>query len=368
MILKNYLILVGAALISLPGLSQSKAPKPNFTLQGNLAGAVAGTKVYLLDDENNHTLGSTTVDAQGHFQLQGLVAEPAVYYLKVDKHPRRVAIALEPGSRLQLKAEAANLRQTARVAGSKDAAVLQRFNDLDEDYYIKVQGIINRRKAAGDEIQRAAINKEWELARKQMYAAMKSIARQQSYVSPFVAVQLMSSPDHLPFIDSIATIYQRRYSQSRYTIELVTYLASQKATAVGAMAPEIMLPALDGKTTALSSLRGKYVVVDFWASWCTPCRRENPDMLKLYNSYKAKGLEIYGVAMDDKQDKWQEAVKQDGITWTQVFDDNKAANPAKNTYGIRALPSTLLLDPQGRIVAKGLRGEELEKKIAELLP
>jgi thiol-disulfide isomerase/thioredoxin len=119
----------------------------------------------------------------------------------------------------------------------------------------------------------------------------------------------------------------------------------------------------------LSSFRGKYVLVDFWASWCGPCRQENPNVVKLYNKYKGKGFTILGVSLDKAGDKpaWLAAIKNDGLTWTQVSDLNGWSNLAARLYGVQSIPQNFLIDPQGKIVAKGLRGDDLDAALEKLL-
>jgi peroxiredoxin len=137
--------------------------------------------------------------------------------------------------------------------------------------------------------------------------------------------------------------------------------------AVGQAAPDITLPSPDGKNVSLSSLRGKYVLIDFWASWCGPCRQENPNVVRMYNKYKDKGFEIFGVSLDESRDKWLKAIAMDKLTWPHVSDLKGWSSAAAQLYNIQAIPQTLLLDKEGKIIAKNLRGKALEEKLASLL-
>ncbi len=140
-----------------------------------------------------------------------------------------------------------------------------------------------------------------------------------------------------------------------------------KSTIVGAVAPEISQQTPDGKTAKLSDLRGKVVLIDFWASWCGPCRRENPKVVALYDKYKDQGFEVFGVSLDGDKKRWLAAIEKDNLTWTHVSDLKKWKSGAAADYGVRSIPTTILIDQEGRILAKNLKGAALEAKIQQAL-
>lgn len=153
------------------------------------------------------------------------------------------------------------------------------------------------------------------------------------------------------------------YSQATSFIQ---YVENMKLTAVGQSAPEIALPNPEGKIVKLSSMRGKYVLVDFWAKWCGPCRQENPNVVRAYQKYKDKGFTVFGVSLDRNRADWLQAIEQDNLTWTHVSDLKYWQSEAARTYNITGIPFSVLLDPSGVIIAKNLRGAALDRKLAEI--
>lgn len=148
---------------------------------------------------------------------------------------------------------------------------------------------------------------------------------------------------------------------------VMLYLAGQSQLAIGSAVPEISLPDTKDQVVSLSSLKGKVVLIDFWASWCRPCRLANPGVVKLYNKYKAKGFEVFGVSIDDDKLEWIKAIKKDKITYSQVNDNSGFDSKILSAYMIDAVPTTFLLDKQGNLVVVDPEGKKLEKLVKQLL-
>lgn len=161
-------------------------------------------------------------------------------------------------------------------------------------------------------------------------------------------------------------LFKPEVKNSFYGKAIKASLELTNKTAAGKVAPDFTMNDVDGKPLKLSQLRGKYVLLDFWASWCVPCRKENPNVVAAYKKYHDKGFEILGVSLDSKKDAWLKAIKDDGLTWKHVSELKGWTNTAAASYGVKSVPASFLLDKDGIVIAKDLRGEELTKKLSEI--
>ncbi len=166
---------------------------------------------------------------------------------------------------------------------------------------------------------------------------------------------------------AVADKLRKEWPNYDHAKNYIAMVDNMKTIAVGQPAPEIALPDTTGQVVKLSSMKGKYVLVDFWAKWCGPCRQENPNVVRAYNKYKDKGFTVFGVSLDRSRNDWLQAIKQDGLTWTHVSDLKYWQSAAAKTYNITGIPFSVLLDPNGVIIAKNLRGAALDKKLEEVL-
>lgn len=186
-----------------------------------------------------------------------------------------------------------------------------------------------------------------------------------------LSVSMLNPDGNASSYKKVAELINAKLPGSDYATHIngqVSQISAQSAVASGTTAPDLEVPNREGKLQKLSSLRGKVVLIDFWASWCRPCRMENPNVVKAYDQYKDKGFTIYSVSLDNSKDKWLEAIKADNLKWDNHVSELKGwQSEAAKAYGVNSIPRTFLLDKDGKIVASNLRGPALEEKLAELL-
>jgi peroxiredoxin len=241
-------------------------------------------------------------------------------------------------------------------------AVNEKFGPIEQEInaaFVAANQAGEQAKADAARDQYMALAKE-----KQEYSA-ELIRTYEVNLATFQLVSALDKDNQLELKDSLAQALNKKYPGLFYIEDLVASMEKARATAVGVAAPEIHLPNPDGKIVTLSSLKGNVVLVDFWAQWCKPCRMENPNVVKAYNKYKDKGFTVYGVSLDRTKEKWVQAIEEDGLTWTHVSDLQYFNSVAAQTYGVASIPFSILLDRDGKIIAKNLRGKALEDALEE---
>ncbi|MHC2990767.1 alkyl hydroperoxide reductase [Pontibacter sp. HJ8] len=368
--LKKYVVMASA--VALLGGCQGNKSASNgsgdFTIMGKLQNATAG-QIYLFELGEQQFVARDTADIaqDGTFKFEGKVKEPTFYRVGLDQQ-NGLMLVLDK-STIKVEADASDLNGTAKIEGSQDSELFQQLNKLVTDSRQKEAELsqqFNQAMSEGKTEEAEGYRNEYLAIQKNL----KNFLAQHpgSVVSAFGTLNLINPMTDFTFADSMSTLYAEKLPDSKYTTLLNSRLESLRSTAVGSVAPDFSLATPEGGSIALSSLRGKYVLIDFWASWCGPCRKENPNVVKMYNRYKDKGFEIFGVSLDQSREKWLKAIADDKLTWPHVSDLKGWESAAAQLYQVDAIPQTILLDKEGKIIAKGLRGAELEAKLASLLP
>lgn len=261
------------------------------------------------------------------------------------------------------------------IKGSRDHAFIEDAQQLYADFQSseevqKINQAFTQARAAQDEqtmdsIRKVFIAKDEEV-KQQLINMIDTMGASLGVIEIMNNGRILDKDKHYQAFKDYAQVVKTEIPESEIAQQFVNDVEQMGKLAIGQVAPDIALPNPDGDTVRLSSLRGKYVLVDFWAKWCKPCRMENPNVVRVYNKYNDKGFEVYGVSLDRRREDWLQAIEEDGLVWTQVSDLKFWNSKAAEIYNIKAIPFAVLLDPNGVIIAKNLRGQALDDKLEEI--
>ncbi len=356
--------------------------KDNFTISGTIDGA-GGEIFYLEAQSPNGTISITSgpVDANGNFNLTGNIPGLGLYQLRLGESLNNaLLLTLSPGDDLKIKANTENYASTPSASGTSWAPYLSEYMVQVSDFR-KEQEQLNAEKGKYTEEQLMAkyLALKADIDSFAIQSMRKDPGNPFNIVLSTYAVPSMNfnnwDPSSLEVLRAVSEAFVKKYENSPmsqtlanqvYQIEMAynQYLANKSGTRP---APEIALKNPDGKEIKLSSLRGKYVLIDFWASWCAPCRRESPNVVRLYHQYKNKGFTVYSVSLDNDKEAWKAAIEKDGLAWPNHVSDLLQWNsPMPQLYGFDGIPYTVLVNKEGNIIGTGLRGAELEQKLKEI--
>lgn len=351
--------------------SGKAAGDSTFVLSGNIDGLDSGW-IYLYNIQKDQEIPDSAKIEKGKFEFKGVAAEPQFAFLTFHESAQQkpLGVFLEGGN-IKVTAPKDSLSKgkiTGSVAQDEYQKYFAKYEVIDNkqrDLYMKYQ----QASMSGDVNTAEQVRKDFEALDKENKDLVTQFTKENpgSFVSAFLVAQnFLQEPDPVQ-LESVYASFKENIKASHYGKIIKKTLDASKSTAIGSVAPDFTLTDVNGKPVSLASYKGKYILVDFWASWCGPCRQENPAVVKAYNTYKAKGFDILGVSLDQKKDKWEEAIKEDQLTWTHVSDLKGWQSDVASLYGVRAIPMNYLLDKEGKIIAKSLRGEDLLKKLGEIL-
>lgn len=318
-------------------------------------------------DSRPKVLDTLEVNASGEFFYELELDTPTFYELNLYGQ-KTVRLALYKEN-VELTYDFSDPASLA-IEGSQDTKEMLKIEKLMEAYQLEVNKLNEAYYEAMSKNDAEAIKKIQSdamiLESNQSSRVKEMIQSMGDSFAPLAAVGLLNPKNDFPFMDELITKLNNNYPGTVSILQMKQQLDEMRALSVGQPAPEIELPNPDGTIVKLSDLRGKYVLIDFWAAWCKPCRQENPNVVRLYNQYKDKGFEVFGVSLDRTKEDWVKAIADDQLTWTQVSDLKYFNSAAAELYQIQAIPATYMIDPDGKIIAKDLRGPSLENKLAEL--
>ena len=336
-------------LISLPFFAFSQTSNTGFEISGNVTGYPDGTSVSFLNQQTNTPEKQATIE-NGKFTIKGQLAEPSFIVLIFGDQPPAVPLFIG-NDKISIKGDKNNLDNLS-ITGSKSENEFQEFSKEMKPYEQLFAGTAEK-----DSNSVAAIQKISEDFVKKYPS---------SYVDPIAIIRIMQTSDNVALADELYKSMGQNVKETNLGKYVNQQLEVAKINPIGSQIADFSETDTAGNKVKISSFRGKYVLIDFWASWCRPCRMENPNVVAAYNKYHQKNFTVLGVSLDQAKPAWVNAIKMDGLTWTHISDLKGWNNEVAEKFKITSIPQNILIDPNGVIIAKNLRGDALNQKLDQL--
>ena len=342
-----------------------------YTLSGKIRAADDLHTLLLVQGDS--LVDSIAIDEQGSFSIHGTAPEPELFELVAGSET--FMLVLQNGETAQMDIDLNN-PQDYRITGSETSVQLktlhqirERFRTVQETLQTEFEERLDRGDDQSD-IQSDLIEKHQQYTSELSADLLKFAEDNEENLAGFLAVLVLYSSDpstHEEAIVAYTEQARKRFPNNDLVQSFAEHMDEIKPLSIGQTAPDFRSTSPEGKEIKLSDLRGQYVLLDFWAAWCTPCRQENPNIVAQYHDFKDKGFTVFGVSLDRDRSAWLKAIQDDKLEWTQVSDLQMWDSPAARLYQITAIPASFMIDPKGKIVGKNLRGQALKEFLEQHL-
>lgn len=364
--MRSRLVLCAVAL--LPVALFSCKDKNAFTVSGTISNPGAVKKVYLLTADSTAVsiIDSTNINDQGNFQFKHAAPYPNLY--KIRAGGSMFDMIAKNGDEISFSTSLADSAHAYKITGSDDSEKIQEFNKISNYYGEKVGKLANEYQAKAQALGHESdslmntYRPQFELyLDSESNQVLNFVNANKNSLAAFYAATALDPAKYEQQLIAYADDIKDNFKENPVVQHFAKQMDDIKPVSIGHKAPDFTTMGIDGKPVKLSDYKGKYVLLDFWASWCGPCRQENPNVVKQYGIYKSKGLNILGISLDVDKKLWQQAIATDKLSWNHASDLKNFDGPTERLYHIEAIPSNFVIDPSGNIVAKNVRGNDLEE-------
>mgnify|MGYP003666779316 CR=1 FL=1 len=362
----------------------------NFNVSGKIEGA-GNENVYVeaISADGTIDVAKGVLDDDGSFEIEGNIPGMGIYQLRLgDGEDKIIPLTMMPDDKVKINSTIDDFVKKPVLTGTEWATPLTKYMAMYSEFADQQRGLgeLEAQGASEEELMKRYFELRKPLDR---YAVSQMKKNPGNPVNIILSSALSPNagfpawdPKNLEILKSVSQAFNKRFSGSPLAANMdsqvaliengyLEYLANgsvESTDASSEMAPQISMKNPDGKIINLSDLKGKFVLIDFWASWCGPCRKENPNVVRMYNEYKDKDFTVFSVSLDDNPQAWKAAIVKDGLVWpNHVSDLLKWDTPLLSLYGFNSIPHTVLIDKTGKVIAKNLRGASLEQKLKEIL-
>ncbi len=363
--------LIGILVVSLVGCGGSQAEE-GVRIVGAVEQIIPNGWVQLeiVAEKGPVPLDTAEIGADGRYKLVADIQEPAFYRLNFNGRQYVTLILKGDETEVEVNVDGNTPKGYSEVSGSYDTQYIRDMDELMNAFQVEVNRLNQKAiqaRSSGDVQTFQAVNIEYQdLARSNNDRLKKMVWESLPSLAAFYGVQRLDPEQYYTFFDSVSTELSRELPNNPMVMNLAEMVDTKRSLTIGAEAPDIALANPNGEIVRLSSLRGQYVLVDFWAAWCRPCRAENPNIVRAYEKYRGENFEVLQVSLDRTREAWLRAIEQDGLPWLHISDLKYWNSIVTKSYQINSIPASYLIDPDGKIIGKNLRGPLLEAKLKEI--